>query len=1322
MSPSKYLLTPPEELHPLTDSNPQIYPDFDPWIHTKEEDKILKEFVAKGYYTASRVNFETISARSALQGSLPKVSSLLGDELSKIIEIREQEINRISTLDIEDSTRFTKWSGQDFHLPNRVTLTDQKRNLWLQELSSSNTSLRKLTKSVPHGFRKRHILEQCYTQFVPIYRVIWLIKSCYAIEWKGMISKAKGETTHEELLSTLYKDWTDNMVLILEKLVFEVSKYYNDPGQLKYWKLRIAHYLKILGNCYEMELLNRSTLHQWLVDFLSKIESFEFYPMTLHILSIFWSGILGTTEEDTEIESSFLIIKLSEILLRKYHIISESKCMINDSKYIINDVQRNSKLKESVLLRLRQFISHIFHTQSLEAFIMPKQNWNIYKNYLYQILLQNVSDEETPKLKKKLKLISYRNESLRLGSLDVEPSRETSPFSTELTLDNVFSGNILNLKNVSPELLGVLDSGLSGSEWSLFIDQKITKMEQVIEIILWAINPSRKHRYDSCHLVAKILVLKINSQESFQEYSIEDVIWSLIFHFSKLSKLELQKIVWLPKLHQLLNVFIGYGIIKVPTYIRRLISSGVLYLPESENKNFHCKLLINLKISPIMKSQYNMVLKNVMEYAPHFYEKYNFDKLVSIFESLKPKLLSGDFERLEEYPGSIRIMCSEWYLSQICFNQGELQKVNNHKIIKTFQLFCINLGELHHFFGWAEYIVYHQLIDDLENLEVFTDILLYLDKAFLLLINDHILFMKTLLHSYMRDLRIKDKAAFELINFKSFWKFFVKNCANMIEMDSSLQNQIAEVFELERHRKDHFTKMPNETVSLYLEITGNKNTKFEEQNFPSVIQQNIKKVLHNPEDESNCRKLLLLCKASHASEYNKFLSIFVKRGDFTVHELLKLISLKLLSFEVIQKTSHFDLLCELVSQVSFNYGLNFENEKNAFVKRNFKQITLQLFSRPTFRDTLVRMLVEYGPNSNLSEKSAQVVSHILREEKNMSIIRDMLIYGMNIENEAIDNTIDLYRYLNFTNTWLFQILTEFNVKNSNAEDLSDFFSSIVGALGYNSLLPKIFSNISDKKQVSTLLTVIERQFLARVLETEKSALVFLHIMMDTEIVLSRHLVNMSSLGMDSEVLELFKNTIATFAKMPNDTLKKYDENLNELLKIVIIHEKFILRHCFESIELRDHYMVDNFYTLFHNTGKDLKLKLLLYDLLTSLKSYILNETKDQALHSIKMPSVLNQLPKFAISSFLDSEGTEDEFLDKDEPSLIRLGICDKQAKTNSALKYFVFNKKSSQFDCIFKIEPFQYLVNYQEPLEGELNNTSLSLGLFDARLEKTNPS
>lgn len=403
--------------------------------------------------------------------------------------------------------------------------------------------------------------------------------------------------------------------------------------------------------------------------------------------------------------------------------------MINDSKYIINDVQRNSKLKESVLLRLRQFISHIFHTQSLEAFIMPKQNWNIYKNYLYQILLQNVSDEETPKLKKKLKLISYRNESLRLGSLDVEPSRETSPFSTELTLDNVFSGNILNLKNVSPELLGVLDSGLSGSEWSLFIDQKITKMEQVIEIILWAINPSRKHRYDSCHLVAKILVLKINSQESFQEYSIEDVIWSLIFHFSKLSKLELQKIVWLPKLHQLLNVFIGYGIIKVPTYIRRLISSGVLYLPESENKNFHCKLLINLKISPIMKSQYNMVLKNVMEYAPHFYEKYNFDKLVSIFESLKPKLLSGDFERLEEYPGSIRIMCSEWYLSQICFNQGELQKVNNHKIIKTFQLFCINLGELHHFFGWAEYIVYHQLIDDLENLEVFTDILLYLDKA-----------------------------------------------------------------------------------------------------------------------------------------------------------------------------------------------------------------------------------------------------------------------------------------------------------------------------------------------------------------------------------------------------------------------------------------------------------------------------------------------------------------------------------------------------------------------------------------------------------------
>lgn len=273
MTPTKYLLTPPEDLHPLTDSEPKIYPDFDPWMHTKEEDRILKEFVAKGFYTTSRVNFETISARSALQGSLPKVSKLLGDELSKIIHIREGEINIIGTFDSPEKSRFTRWAGQDFHLPSRVTLTDQKRNLWLQELSSTNTSMQKLTKSVPHGFRKRHILEQCYIQAVPIRRVIWLIKSCYAIEWKALVSKSKPDYNVDEILTNLYKEWTDNMVFIMEKLVFEMTKYYNDPSQLKQWKLRISYYLKLLGNCYELELLDKVILHQWLIEFLGKVES-----------------------------------------------------------------------------------------------------------------------------------------------------------------------------------------------------------------------------------------------------------------------------------------------------------------------------------------------------------------------------------------------------------------------------------------------------------------------------------------------------------------------------------------------------------------------------------------------------------------------------------------------------------------------------------------------------------------------------------------------------------------------------------------------------------------------------------------------------------------------------------------------------------------------------------------------------------------------------------------------------------------------------------------------------------------------------------------
>ena len=302
MPPSKYILTPPDDLYPYISNNEhdqshtkKIYPDFEPWTHTKEEDQILNNFISKGYYTTSKVNFESISARSSLNESLPKVSTQLAIQLSKVLQIRENEINKIPSDDVKNEpsshkhSKISIFSGPSFSLPDRITLTDHRKEVWLQELSSPYVSLSKISKHIPHGLKRRQVLEQCYLKQIPLERAIWLIKCCYSMEGKVLAMKNKG--SQEEIDKQLFKEWTENFVYILEKLVFEMTQHYNDSNKLKTWKIEVFYFLKLLGNCYTLELIDKEIFHHWLVEFVAKVENFEFIPLTLHMLTIFWDGI-----------------------------------------------------------------------------------------------------------------------------------------------------------------------------------------------------------------------------------------------------------------------------------------------------------------------------------------------------------------------------------------------------------------------------------------------------------------------------------------------------------------------------------------------------------------------------------------------------------------------------------------------------------------------------------------------------------------------------------------------------------------------------------------------------------------------------------------------------------------------------------------------------------------------------------------------------------------------------------------------------------------------------------------------------------------------
>ena len=80
------------------------------------------------------------------------------------------------TLTARDST---------FKLPSRVTLNEQKRNLFLKELGDPKVPLHKLAKSVPHGTKNAELLDELFMNGVPSSRTGWYIGTLGAIEIVG---------------------------------------------------------------------------------------------------------------------------------------------------------------------------------------------------------------------------------------------------------------------------------------------------------------------------------------------------------------------------------------------------------------------------------------------------------------------------------------------------------------------------------------------------------------------------------------------------------------------------------------------------------------------------------------------------------------------------------------------------------------------------------------------------------------------------------------------------------------------------------------------------------------------------------------------------------------------------------------------------------------------------------------------------------------------------------------------------------------------------------------------------------------------------------
>ena len=182
--------------------------DFFPWGGHHPEDVLNEHTTKQGFYDKVPTSYsETGTARPSLWSSLKHKSGL--QILSSLF---------VSALD-QRQAHCTITANSTFKPPPRVTLTDAKREAWLRDLADPVISLRRLSRTIPHGIRGRALLDHCLNKDIPISRAIWLAKCVGANEIRAFKRKGAGGVFTVGGEAKWIKDWTANIEQFLESII-----------------------------------------------------------------------------------------------------------------------------------------------------------------------------------------------------------------------------------------------------------------------------------------------------------------------------------------------------------------------------------------------------------------------------------------------------------------------------------------------------------------------------------------------------------------------------------------------------------------------------------------------------------------------------------------------------------------------------------------------------------------------------------------------------------------------------------------------------------------------------------------------------------------------------------------------------------------------------------------------------------------------------------------------------------------------------------------------------------------------------------------------
>ncbi|TWU76992.1 RNA polymerase II mediator complex subunit [Metarhizium rileyi] len=244
--------------------------DFFPWSGNHHEDEWSTEAIQKGTWDRGNQN-EASSARIAIFPALKQKSGLNALSTIYMGVLNQRRIRGQIT------------SPSTFKPPPRVTLTDTKREIWLKDLANPAISLRRLSRTIPHGIRGRTLLDQCLNKDIPAERAIWLAKCVGANEIRAF--KRKGASGAFVLGGELkwIRDWT----VFVEQFLESVVSAFGEPD----WKSKVTYAIRLATYLYSEQLLDRDHYLEWIVSGLEDSPQSRI-PMWILIGQIYWIDLL----------------------------------------------------------------------------------------------------------------------------------------------------------------------------------------------------------------------------------------------------------------------------------------------------------------------------------------------------------------------------------------------------------------------------------------------------------------------------------------------------------------------------------------------------------------------------------------------------------------------------------------------------------------------------------------------------------------------------------------------------------------------------------------------------------------------------------------------------------------------------------------------------------------------------------------------------------------------------------------------------------------------------------------------------------------------